>query len=292
MTEKQERDQAAIWNGAAGRGWVDAQSLLDRLFQPFEELLLEPLVAGSASRVLDIGCGTGGTTIAALRRLGVDGRGTGVDISEPMIAAARERAEREGDSARASFHCADAQVHEFEPASFGAVISRFGVMFFSDPVGAFSNLRRATRPDGWLRFLAWRSVEENPFQVTAERAAAPLLPGLLPARDPNAPGQFGFADREKIQAVLDQSGWCEIEIRAVDVPCTMPESDLMVYLTRLGPVSRAVQELEDAEARRKVIETVRAAFDPFVNGGEVRFTAACWLVSAAQSGRGAGQRGL
>ena len=155
------------------------------------------------SRVLDVGCGTGSTTLAVARRLGAKGRCIGIDISEPMIAAARARAEREGTPA--SFIRADAQTHAFEPASFDMIISRFGVMFFDDSVRAFANLRRAARDDAELRFIAWRSAAENPFMTTAERAAAPLLPNL-PARRPDAPGQFAFADRRRVYSILEESG--------------------------------------------------------------------------------------
>ena len=151
----------------------------------------------AGGRVLDVGCGTGSTTLAVARRLGAKGRCIGIDISEPMIAAARARAEREGTPA--SFIRADAQTHAFEPASFDMIISRFGVMFFDDSVRAFANLRRAAKQTPSLRFIAWRSAAENPFMTTAERAAAPLLPNL-PARRPDAPGQFAFADRDRVHA--------------------------------------------------------------------------------------------
>jgi hypothetical protein len=95
-------------------------------------------------------------------------------------------------------------------------------MFFDDPVRAFANLRRAARDDAELRFIAWRSAAENPFMTTAERAAAPLLPNL-PARPPDAPGQFAFADRRRVHAVLEDSGWTEIDIRPIDVPRTLSE---------------------------------------------------------------------
>src|SRR6185295_17722413 len=134
-------EQAALWNGPAGRAWVEAQELLDRMFEPFEDLLVNAIRAGSGSRALDVGCGTGSTTLAVARRLGPEGRCTGIDISASMIAAARVRAEREGTSA--AFICADAQRYSFAPASFDTIVSRFGVMFFEDPVQAFANLRRA-----------------------------------------------------------------------------------------------------------------------------------------------------
>ena len=270
-------EQTKVWSGVAERGWVEAQELLDRLFQPFEELLAGGVSAGSA--VLDVGCGTGATPLAVARRLGAKGRSIGIDISEPMIAAARARAEREGSPA--SVIQANAQTHEFEPGSFDLVMSRFGVMFFDDPVRAFANLRQAAKDDAELRFIAWRSAAENPFMTTAERAAGPLLPNL-PIRRPDAPGQFAFADRRRVDSILEESGWGEIEIQPIDVVCAMPESQLVFYLTRLGPVGGALQEA-DEQTRAKVIETVRPAFDPFVDGTEVRFTAACWMVRARQS---------
>src|SRR5687767_1467598 len=134
-------DQSQRWNGASGCAWIDAKEMLDSMFEPFETLLVEAVAAGSRRRVLDVGCGTGATTLAAARTLEPAGRCVGIDISEPMIAVARARAEREGTPA--SFICDDAQVHPFETASFDLFISRLGVMFFDDPIRAFTNLRRA-----------------------------------------------------------------------------------------------------------------------------------------------------
>ena len=271
-------EQAALWNGVVGRNWVEEQALLDRIFEPLEALLLETLPAGSGGRALDVGCGTGGTTLAVARRLGAAGRCFGIDISEPMIAAARARARAEGEGIPARFLCGDAQSHAFEPASFDLVLSRIGVMFFDDPLRAFRNLRRAARVGAELRFVAWRSAEENPFMTAAERAAAPLLPDL-PERRSGAPGQFAFADRDRIRRILADSGWTGIEIRPADLACALPETDLLRYLTRLGPVGRVLDEL-DEPTRSRVVEAARAAFDPFLRGGEVRFTAACWMVGA------------
>jgi ubiquinone/menaquinone biosynthesis C-methylase UbiE len=276
VTRQTDDEQTRLWNGLAGRAWVETQELLDQMFKPFEDLLVEAVSAESGGRVLDVGCGTGSTMLAVARLLGAKGRCIGIDISDPMIAAARARAERE--STPASFIRANAQIHAFEPASFDMIISRFGVMFFDDSVRAFANLRRAARHDAEFRFVAWRSAAENPFMTTAERAAAPLLPNL-PARRPEAPGQFAFADRRRIYSILEESGWAEIDIRPIDVACTLPEKELVRYLTRLGPVGLLLQEADD-RTRTQAIETVRAAFEPYVHGAEVRFTAACWMVGA------------
>jgi ubiquinone/menaquinone biosynthesis C-methylase UbiE len=271
--------QTALWNGLAGRAWVETQELLDPMYKPFEDLLVEAVSAGSRRRVLDVGCGTGSTTLAVARRLGAQGRCTGIDISAPMLAAARVRAEREGTPA--AFIHANAQTHAFEPASFDMVISRFGVMFFDDSVRAFANLRRASEEGAELRFIAWRGPSDNPFMTTAERAAAPLLPNI-PARRPGVPGPFAFADQHRVHPILEESGWAEIDIRPIDVACTLPEKELVRYFTRLGALGQILHEA-DERTRIQVIETVRAAFEPYVHGAEVRFTAACWRVGARAS---------
>ncbi len=269
-------EQPKLWNRTAGCAWVEAQALLDRTLQPFEDLLVAAVSSSGARQVLDIGCGTGSTTRAVARLLGAAGRCLGNDISEPMIAAARALAEREGSPA--SFVCADAQTHAFEAAAFDMIISRFGVMFFDDSVQAIANLRRAARSGAKLQCVVWRSAVENPFMTTAERAAAPLLPNL-PARRANEPGQFGFADARRVHSILEDSGWAEIDIRAIDVPCTLPQKELTRYATRFGPVGRVFQEA-DPQTRAQVATAVRAAFDSYVHGTEVRFTSACWTVGA------------
>jgi SAM-dependent methyltransferase len=269
-------EQARLWNGVAARGWIETRGLIDQVFEPMADLLLEVVPPGSEYAVLDVGCGTGATTLASARRLGSGGRALGVDLSAPMVDVARARAERDGSSA--TFLCADAQSYAFEPASFDVILSRFGVMFFNDAVQAFANLRGAARSGAELRCVVWRGPEENAFMTTAERAAAPLLQDL-PVRRSDGPGQFAFADAQRVQRILEESGWVGIEIRPVDVACTFAEGELIGYFTRLGPLSRVLHET-DEQTRGQIIETVRRAFEPYVQGTQVRFTAACWLVAA------------
>jgi SAM-dependent methyltransferase len=270
-------DQAAHWNGAGGRAWVDEQETLDGLFEPFEDQLVAAVRAEGARRVLDVGCGTGATTLAIARALGATGTCTGVDFSEPMLAYARARAE----SARvpASFILADAETHPFAPGGYDMIVSRFGVLFFTDAVRAFTNLRRAAGDGAALRLLAWRSPDQNPFMTAAERAAAPLLPNKLPPRLRDAPGQFAFADATRVERILVQGGWADVDIQALDVPLAFPEASLAGYLAHLGPLGRALAG-EDEPTRTRIVDTVRRAFDPFVHGDEVRFDAACWLIRA------------
>lgn len=270
-------DQAALWNGDAGSAWIETQPLIDGAFAPFENRLVEAVRAASARRVLDVGCGTGATTLAIARALGQNGSCTGIDISAPMIDLARVRAARDG--VRADFICADVQAHPFERAAFDMITSRFGVMFFDDPVAAFANLHRAARSGATLELIAWRSPADNAFMTAAERAAAPLLPEL-PPRQPDAPGQFAFANGDRVRRILEQSGWSALDIRPLDVRCAFPARELDRYLTRLGPLGRVLPGLDEA-ARERVLAAVRPAFAPFVHGTEVRFDAACWEIRAS-----------
>jgi SAM-dependent methyltransferase len=255
---------------------VEAQQMLDRTLQPFEDLLVQEVAAAGSRRVLDVGCGTGSTTRAVVRLIGEKVVAVGIDISEQMIDAARMLSEQE--RVRATFICADAQQHAFGLQKFDMIMSRFGTMFFADSVQAFANLRSAATDGAHLLSIAWRSPADNPFMTAAERAAAPLLPNLPPRR-PNAPGQFGFADDRRVHSILQESGWREIEIRPLDVTCTLPEKELIRYGTRFGPVGIALKDADPA-TRNEVAAAVRAAFDPFVQGTEVRFTAACWMIAA------------
>ncbi|TAJ69335.1 MAG: class I SAM-dependent methyltransferase [Phenylobacterium sp.] len=271
------RGQAALWNDASGRTWVEMQGLLDRMLAPFGERLLEAGFPGEGRRVLDIGCGAGATTLGMARRLGPDGLCLGVDISGPLVAAAKARVEAEGVRS-AAFVQADAQTHRFDGGEFDAVVSRFGVMFFDDPEAAFANIRHAARPGAKLAFLAWRSPAENPFMTTAARAAAPFLPPM-PTPEPNAPGQFGFADGDRVRRILAASGWSDVDVSPVDVATEIAEADLLSYVTRLGPAGLALRDMEES-ARARAIDAIRAAFEPLVQDGAARFTGACWLGTA------------
>jgi SAM-dependent methyltransferase len=271
------KDQEEMWNGAGGKAWVRAQTLLDAAFQPFADILVETVTAARAKSVLDIGCGTGATTLAMAQALGPDADCLGLDISETMITHARTRAAETGSTAE--FLVADAQTYPFEAGRFDTVASRFGVMFFEDPVAAFRNLNRAAQPGTKLVMFTWRDPAENPFMTAAETAARPLLPGL-PERRPNARGQFGFADSARVENILTEAGWNDVAIEEIDVPCRFPLSTLDIYVSLMGPVGYAMSQGVDEETREKVVEAVRDALMDFSEGGEIVFSAACWKTTA------------
>jgi SAM-dependent methyltransferase len=273
-------EQADFWNGAGGDAWVALQPVLDRMFADFAEMLAEAAAARGARRVLDVGCGAGATTIAVARRLGDEASVTGVDISAPLLELAKERTAYDDDPPR--FLLADAAGHSFERGEFDFLVSRFGVMFFSDPVAAFARLRDAVEVGGGLRFVAWRPPEENPFMTAGQRAVAELLPDVPPRRA-GVPGPFAFAEPGRAEEVLAGAGWKGIEVEPVDLPCAFEERDLRRYLARIGPLGQALAEADDAR-RAQILEVVHAAYEPFVDGEEVRFTARCWWVGAENRG--------
>ena len=277
MDDKQAPDDTAkaVWNGVAGQNWVEAQGLLDDMFRGFEERLVADCVEQGARRVLDVGCGTGATTLAIARALGPQGgRCTGIDISEPMIALARERAGTDRDAVL--FICDDAEDHPLPEARYDRIVSRFGVMFFADPVRAFANLRRAAVPGGRLGVIAWRGPEDNPVMTLAARAAAPFLEEAGEAA-PAPTGQFAFADGAHVRTILEAAGWSDIAIEPLDIDCALPEAALDTWLTRLGPLGRILPGL-DADRRDAILAALQEAYAPHIRDGAVRFRAACWSI--------------
>ena len=274
-------EQAELWNGIAGRGWVEAQEVMDDLLRPFETRLLEELAAvmdeSPVRTLLDVGCGTGSTTMAAARRMGADGRCVGVDISEPMLNHARSRAQAQAKDLAIEFVHADAQEHALEKDFYDQIISRFGVMFFADSIKAFANLRSGIKSGGRLAFVAWRSPQENPFMTVPVKAAAQFVE--IPPTPPNAPGQFGFADSKWVEHILKESGWVDVEIDPFDTTCSMPSENLRDFLNNVGPVSRLLPNVDDSK-KQQIIDATIDALEPYKKDSEISFDAACWLVRA------------
>jgi SAM-dependent methyltransferase len=202
----------------------------------------------------------------------------GLDISEPLLASARRRADELGVTT-AHFVQGDAQTHELEQGAFDAIISRFGVMFFSDFDAAFANLRGALRPGGRMTFACWRSPHDNPLALVATKAAARFLPPL-PEPDLEAPGRWAFADPERVRGILSRSGWQDIAIEPLDAPTPLSLDDAMRLNLRMGALGAALQQQDDA-VREQVRAALAESLQPYVEDGLVRMTAACWLVTAA-----------
>lgn len=270
-------EQIEYWNGAMGENWARSQKALDICLAPITKSLLPWASPLPGERVLDIGCGCGGTTLMLAGAVGPNGSVTGVDISRPMLAVARGSAAAAGVSVE--FAEADAAVYSFDP-EFNLVFSRFGVMFFDDPVAAFVNIRRAAAPGGRLAFVCWRTMRENAWLATPLASAIDLLPPEEPG-DPHDPGPFAFADNARIEHSLSTAGYCDIRIEPLDsvmiTGSTLEEA--VAQSLKLGPLARRAAGLEES-VRDVIRERVAGAIAPFASPDGVALPAACWLVRA------------
>lgn len=268
-------DQAAYWNGPGGQGWLAAQARLDRSLVEIGGRALALADARSGEKAIDVGCGPGGTTAALAKSVGPDGHVLGVDISRPLIEAAKAQA-----LANATFLVADATTHPFEAASFDLVFSRFGVMFFADPVAAFANLCRALKPSGRLAFVCWRTPQENPWGLVPLKAAAPFLPPM-PRPGPEDPGQYSFGDRARVERILTGAGFGTPAIEPLDVQMWMGDdvADVLANAGRFGPLARAFADVPPAVVA-KAKKAIAEALAPHATSDGVILPGACWLVSA------------
>ena len=274
-------EQIDEWNGNSGRRWVEHQEWLDQRLAAFGATALAAAALSGGESVLDIGCGAGATTLDLVRAVAPSGRVTGVDISEPLLGRARERAEAAGLAV--DFIAADASRHDFPPGRFDLLFSRFGVMFFDDPVGAFRHLHGALKPSGRLAFVAWRAVAENDWFRLPLKAAFSVLPPQ-PRPDPFAPGPFAFADRARVDAILAEAGFREIGFKPFDAPMLAGAGDdavdaVMGQVLRVGPVARLLAGEPDATARRAE-DAIRTALAAQREGDRVVLSGAAWIVTA------------
>jgi SAM-dependent methyltransferase len=270
--------QSEYWNAAAGDTWASLQEPLDRQIAPLGEAALEALAPAVGSHVLDVGCGCGHTTVDLAVRVGSGGTVVGIDLSTPMLAVARRRTVPPG-AGRIEYRQADAPVADLGPGAFDAVYSRFGVMFFGDPVAAFMNLRRALRRGGRVAFVCWRSLDVNPWMREPLEAARPLLPPVPPV-DPAAPGPFAFADERRVAAILGAAGLRDIAIRAFDASIGGAGIEETLAMTlRLGPLGAALRD--SPSHRAALVEPVRAVLESYLTPRGVLMPASVWIVQAS-----------
>jgi ubiquinone/menaquinone biosynthesis C-methylase UbiE len=185
--------------------WIDEKDRMDSMLAPFGKRLLAAAQLGCGAAVLDVGCGTGSTTLAAWKRVAPTGMVTGVDIAAVMLATAQRRLDRHDPSSRVRLICADAGTHPFQQGSFDVVLSRFGVGHFADPRAAFDNLRSALRPDGRLVFTEWADRASNEWMTLVEDVARRVLGPLPGHHRPDHHRQFSTATR--LRSTLEEAGF-------------------------------------------------------------------------------------
>jgi ubiquinone/menaquinone biosynthesis C-methylase UbiE len=275
-------DQIAYWNGPGGQHWADRQQTQDVVLAPVSDVLIERAGPKAGERIVDVGCGCGATTIALAQKVGLTGHVSGIDISAPMLARARQIALAD---LPVDFVLADATVYPFDPLSVDLLVSRFGVMFFADPALSFANMRRALRPSGRLAFACWRDPRENPFFTAPLQAAYKHVP-KLPQLGPDDPGPFSFASEARVRRILSEAGFSKIAMEPCDLSLDTAvgrglEAAVEAAL-EIGPTARALAE-QPPELVAAATDSIREALRPFVRGQAVLLPAAIWIVTARAS---------
>lgn len=265
-----------LWNGPASRAWVDTPDRYDRTLEGFLPVVLEAAALEPGDRVLDVGCGSGALARAAYDRVSPGGAVTGVDISAPLVSLAREL------SPGVEVVQADAQVHDLGTGAFDVLVSRFGVMFFDDPVAAFANLRRAMRPDGRMAFVAWQSAPSNAWVMTAIGALIEHVPmPELPA--PGAPGPFAFADADRVRSLLTDAGWRAVEVEPVETSILVGgpgDVDSVLAFYEQDPIGQMLMSKADEAQRAAAHASLRQVIEERIASDGLRLGAAVWLVTA------------
>lgn len=262
-------EQRDYWEGAPGRRWVDASDQYDLTLAPFADAVLDAGTVEPGERVLDVGCGAGTLAIAAAAR---GGHAAGVDISTTMIDAARAR------SADVEFTVGDVQTMSLD--RFELVCSRFGVMFFDDPVAAFANLGRT---GGRLAFVCWQAPSQNQWVAEPIGAIIDVLGSLPPGPPPDAPGPFAFADPDRVRSLLVEAGWSGVAIEPFETVIHPggpgPVDVAAEFSTVGGPASRLLADHPD-EVLAAVRQRMAERFERFHDGTGTALGAATWVVTA------------
>ena len=273
-------DMSEFWNGEGARKWLRFQDRMDVILLPFGH---EAMVASEISTnnfVLDIGCGCGDTSLEIGRRVGKHGRVHGLDISGPMIKEARSRESLAGQK-NVTFDCSDAQTHQFHPV-YDVVFSRFGVMFFEDPMAAFSNIRCAIKPGGRLVFICWQPAKDNEWvsrslDIVANHIMLPEPPG------PEDPGPMSFGDANRINRILTNTGFSDIRIEGRNTPFTVGVNteEAVEFLTQLGPAGGAIANSDaNEETKFRIVSDMRVALESYETDQGITLGSATWVVTA------------
>ncbi|APG89274.1 SAM-dependent methyltransferase (plasmid) [Sinorhizobium americanum CCGM7] len=281
--EEENVYQVADWNGQSGERWVAYQARLDAMMAAFGQAAIEAAAPAPGERVLDVGCGAGASSLDLAARVGARGHVLGVDISEPLIRRARERASEDTPTL---FRVADASSTELPEGTFDILFSRFGVMFFDNPTAAFAHIRRALKPGGRVAFVCWRGMAENDWVRLPMGAIKGIVPPMPPP-DPEAPGPFSFGDQGRLARILTAAGFTDVGIAPFDASIPFGEGetrdaaldDAVEMTLEVGPLARALPDQPD-DIRARASAAVRAAFADSPGERSVMIDGAAWIVTA------------
>lgn len=281
MTGQANAGMAEFWNGKGGENWLSREARLEASLRPFGQQAMAAGAITAGQRILDIGFGCGDSAIELAGKVGPEGQVHGVDISLAMVDAANKKAVKM-DIANVSFECADAQTKAFQLASYDLVFSRFGVMFFDDPIGAFKNIYSALKPGGRLAFICWAPRNQNawvglPLQVVAKHLTLPAPPGL------EEPGPFSLSEELRVNSILGAAGFANIAVEPYQIPFVLggDVDEALSFLMQLAPSGGAINNAEaDQETRARIALDMADLLKSHTNNKGVSMGATALLVTA------------
>jgi len=257
--------QREFWSGKGGDNWVEHQASMDHMLGPLGERALNKLDPVAGENILDIGCGTGATTLAIADRVEKSGSVSGADISKPMLTLAQQRAKDAGLD-HVTFQNVDIQSHAFETDCFDAAFSRFGVMFFDKPVDAFTNVFQSLVPGGRLAFVCWQSPAKNPWQSLATQTLSSLIELPVPAPE-GGPGPFAFQESDYVCDILSSAGFDAIELGNHEqmlemYPGMKLRKTVEAYMS-INPALRSMIAEMPEDKRTNIADALEDAFRPY-----------------------------
>jgi len=283
MTDQPNAGMAEFWNGKGGENWVSREARLEASLRPFGQQAMAAGAITAGQKILDIGFGCGDSTIELAGKVGSEGQVHGVDISVAMVDAAEKKA-TQMDIANVSFECADAQTKAFPGDGYDLVFSRFGVMFFDDPIGAFKNIYSALKPGGRLAFICWAPRDQNawvglPLQVVAKHLTLPAPPGL------DEPGPFSLSEEARVSGILGAAGFSNIAVEPFQTPFVLggDVDEALSFLMQLAPSGSAINNAEaDDETRARIAVDMAELLNSHDSDKGVTMGAAALLVTATK----------
>ena len=277
------KNQRDFWSGKGGDIWVERQNAMDTMLSPLGEAALNKLNLNEGENVLDIGCGCGHTTLNIAKRISPDGQVTGLDISEPMLKRAKESA-NEMSISNASFNCVDVQTDDIGEEVYSAAFSRFGVMFFEDPIAAFRNINKSLITGASLSFVCWQSPALNPWQSLFIEAVKKYVD--LPSPPPRSPSPFAFMESEYISSILEESNFQNIMIEGHEAEVNMFSgrslSDSVKDYISINPVVSGMLKDSTEQEKTEIINSAIEAFSPYYSAKGLMFPSATWLVTTTK----------
>lgn len=280
MADDVNMDQIEFWNGDHGSAWARYADIVDVMFSEITDAVLEAADIKVGDRVLDLGCGNGGTTLAVAGEVTPIGSVTAIDISAPMLERAQERADA-AQLVNVTFVLGDASVYPFAENSFDAMVSRLGAMFFEDPEDTFRRLVPAFDSGGRIALGVWRGPRENLWAMGPVTAAKEFL-DMPPRPGPEEPGPFSFADPDRVRSVLGGAGLTDIQLTPLDfqIPLGRTLEEALNFVMEMGPLSAPLSTVTGDNRRNAIAAITKVLEENQGEDGIVRLAGACWIITA------------